>query len=213
MERMNRNIGQILRTAICPDQKDWVEKLDIVEYAINSSVSTSTGYAPFELNYGYMPRMMKELRSPKALNKGIKEFASRVLSNVVAAHDAIIEARSFQTLHANSKRDEDLILQKGDLVYLLTKNLNMPKGRVAKLCPKFLGPYKIEEADPRSSNYVLELPKPLRERRIHCKFHISLLKPHYPSSDLAFQNRSQPEPYDFVLDNEHEWFVEEIIGH
>jgi hypothetical protein len=44
-EQMNRNIGQILRTAVRPDQKDWIEKIDMVEFAINSSISATTRYA------------------------------------------------------------------------------------------------------------------------------------------------------------------------
>jgi len=103
MERMNRNIGQILRTAIQPDQKDWIEKITMVEFAINTSVSASTGYAPFELNYGYVPQMMKEFRNAETFSKGVKEFAARALTNIAAAHDSIIESRTFQTFYANEK--------------------------------------------------------------------------------------------------------------
>ena len=28
----------------------------MVEFTINSSINATTGYAPFELNYGYMPQ-------------------------------------------------------------------------------------------------------------------------------------------------------------
>jgi hypothetical protein len=42
-------------------------------------------------------------------------------------------------------------------------------------------------------------------------FHTSLLKPYYPSSDSAFPNRLQPEPYNFGVTDDHEWFVDEII--
>ena len=212
-ERMNRNIGQILRTAVRPDQQDWVEKIDMVEFAINSSVSASTGYAPFELNYGFAPPVMKEFHNEETTSRGIKEFANNALYNVAAAHDAIIEARTFQTFYANQRRGEDPAIAKGDLVYLSTKNLNLPKGRTRKLCPKYIGPYKVLEARPKTSTYTLELPTPLQERRIHPTFHVSLLKPHIPSSDSAFPNRLQPEPYDFGLDDEHEWFVDEILGH
>ncbi|RDX41271.1 hypothetical protein OH76DRAFT_1332651, partial [Lentinus brumalis] len=55
--RAIRNVGQILRSVVQPDQLDWCDKLPLVEFAINSSVSASTGFAPFELNYGHMPRM------------------------------------------------------------------------------------------------------------------------------------------------------------
>ena len=55
-EWANRSIAQILWTVVANDQKDWLSKCLMVELAINSSVNATTGYAPFELNYGYMPR-------------------------------------------------------------------------------------------------------------------------------------------------------------
>ena len=36
-------------------QKNWSEKCSMAEFAINSSINTTTGYAPLKLNYGYMP--------------------------------------------------------------------------------------------------------------------------------------------------------------
>jgi hypothetical protein len=185
----------------------------MVEFAINSSVSKSTGYAPFELNNGYMPQMLKEFRDNGMTNKGIMEFAARAKTNIAAAHDAVIEVRTFQTFHANKKRGEDIAAKEGDLVYLSTKNFNLPKNRARKLCPKYIGPYKISGTIPEKSTYILELPTALQERRIHPTFHESLLKPYYPSYDSVFPNRLQPEPYDFGVTDDHEWFVDEIIRH
>ena len=54
-ERSIRTIMQILHSMISPNQKDWAEKVLMVEFAINSSMSGLTGFAPFELTYGYMP--------------------------------------------------------------------------------------------------------------------------------------------------------------
>jgi hypothetical protein len=212
-ERANRSIGQILRMAVQPDQKDWIEKIDMVEFAINSSISASTGYSLFKLNGGYIPRVMKEFRGTETTSKGIKEFAAQALMNVAVAHDAIIEARTLQMFHANQKRGEGLAASKGDLVYLSTKNLNLPKDRTRKLCPKYIGPYKISGAILEKSMYTLELPTALQERRIHLPFHESLLKRYHLSSDSAFPNRLQPEPYDFGVTDDHEWFVDEIIRH
>lgn len=59
------------------------------------------------------------------------------------------------------------MISPGDLVYLSMKNLNLPKGRAHKLCPKFVGPYKVTEAFPESSNYVIKLPVALQARQIH----------------------------------------------
>ena len=54
-ERANRSIAQILHTVVSNNQRDWSDKCPMVEFAINSSINATTGYAPFELNYGYMP--------------------------------------------------------------------------------------------------------------------------------------------------------------
>ena len=212
-ERAIRTVSQILRSIVRPDQKDWVEKIDMVEFAINSSVSETTGYAPFDLNGGYMPSMIKEIRSNENVAPGIKAFALSALEKLADAHDAIIEARAFQTRAANKKRGPEPQIAVGDLVYLSTKNLNIPKNRARKLCPKYIGPYKVAEARPDTSTYTLELPAALRERRILSTFHVSLLKPYHASSDAMFPNRLQPEPYDFGSQDDQEWFVDEIIGH
>lgn len=50
-ERINRSIGQIIRSMIGADQTDWYEKLALAEFVIHSAVNSSTGFAPSELNY------------------------------------------------------------------------------------------------------------------------------------------------------------------
>ena len=170
-------------------------------------------YAPFELNNGYMPQMLKEFQDGKTMAKGIMEFTAHAKTNIAAAHDAIIEVRMLQMFQANQKRGEDIAAKKGDLMYLSTKNLNLPKNRARKLCPKYIGPYKISETILEKSTYTLELPTALQDCQIHPTFHKSLLKLYHASCDSAFPNRLQPEPYDFGVMDKHEWFVDEIIGH
>jgi len=99
----NRSIGQILRSVVNPDQKNWVDKIDMVKFAINSSISATTGYSLFELNYGYAPSMIKEIQNDEVVAQGIKAFALATLQNLVDAHDAIIESRVFQTHTANKR--------------------------------------------------------------------------------------------------------------
>ena len=57
-ERANQTITQMLRQCINDKQTDWVAKLLAIEFAINSAQSESTGFAPFFLNTGRMPRSM-----------------------------------------------------------------------------------------------------------------------------------------------------------
>lgn len=141
-ERANRTITQMLRSMVEPRQIDWVDHLPLVEFAMNSCRSASTGYAPFELNYGYLPRTLTTF-DPEASLPGVKEFAQRANSSMMAAHDAIIASRVLQTHHANKRRKGHDDLKEGSLVYLSTENLKLPTGRAKKLAPKFIGPFPI----------------------------------------------------------------------
>ena len=77
----NRSIAQILHTVVSNDQKDWSSKCLMVEFAINSSVNVTTGYAPFELNHRYMSRSKQHISTDTTFkgtvgNKTIWMFGS-----------------------------------------------------------------------------------------------------------------------------------------
>jgi len=71
-ERANRSIGQILRTLVRPDQTDWVDKIPLTEFALNSNISSSTGFAPFELNYGHMPMIIGGITPIEKAKPGVR---------------------------------------------------------------------------------------------------------------------------------------------
>jgi hypothetical protein len=135
------------------------------------------------------------------------------LQNLTDAHNMIIEAQVFHTCKTNNHHTRKPAISKGTLVFLSTKNLNMLKGRARKLCPKFVGPYKVLNAHPDTSTYILELPTALLSCRIVLTFHVLLLRPYHATDDNMFPNRVQPEPYDFGAPDDQEWFVEELLGH
>ena len=95
-ERANRSIAQILHTVVSNDQQDWSDKCLMVEFAINSSINTTTGYAPFKLNYRYMPRSGQHILTD-TIFKGVKQFAQQAVWNLMDVHDAILEHRIGQT--------------------------------------------------------------------------------------------------------------------
>jgi hypothetical protein len=132
---------------------------------------------------------------------------------MVIAHDTLIEARVFQKMYADKKQHSEPEIKEGNMVYLSTKNISMPKGRASKLVPRYVGPYKVTKAIPSSSNYELELPEELVRRRIHPRFHVSLLRPHQLNNDTLFPNRKRAEPYDFGTPDNAEWTVDKLVGH
>ena len=184
----------------------------MAEFAINSSVNTTTGYAPFELNYGYMPRSGQHI-SMNTTFKGIKQFAQQTLWNLIDVHNAILEHRIMQMHYSNKHRRPDVIYHENNMIYLSNKNLALPKGRARKLMPRFLGPYKVLKAMNDSSNVTLELPPELKDRRISPTFHTNLVRPYVKNNDILFPKREARSYYDFGNNDKQEWFVDEILAH
>jgi hypothetical protein len=54
--------------------------------------------------------------------------------------------------YTNSKQHEEPKIEVDNLIYLLTKNITMPKGRASKLVPKFVGQYRVSKVIPATSN-------------------------------------------------------------
>ena len=121
-----------------PDQLDWPKHLPTAEFALNSSVNKSTGFAPFKLTYGYVPRTIQSVETSEYA--GVQEYAEAARDMVAHAHDAMIASRIEQTHYANTRcRLDEVNLETGQKAYLSTENLNLPKARARKLMPKYIG--------------------------------------------------------------------------
>jgi len=70
----------------------------------------------------------------------IRVYTQRMKLALISAHDALLTARVKQTIQANRKQRASPLV-KGDLVYISTKNIHLPKGTSRKLVPKFIRPY------------------------------------------------------------------------
>lgn len=210
-ERLIQIVNQVLRAQIQPDQKDWLSKLPMVEFAINSSTNAATGFAPFELTYGYMPVIHRPI--PATPFAGVRDFVQQAHRNLTEAQDALIESRVAQTHYANAKRREEPQYEVGDRVYLSTQNLALPKGRVRKLLPRFIGPFEILKANLRGATYTLKLTDEMVRRKIHPTFHISLLKPYIPNDESQFPGREATKFYDVGIPEDQEWVVDSILDH
>src|ERR1700722_5315656 len=133
------------------------------------------GFAPFELNYGYLPTFISGITPNENAKPGVHKFINPAINNLEEAHNAIIESQVRQMLHVNKHRRADALYNVSEHVYLSTDNLNLPKNRSRKLMPKYIGPYKITQSYPNESRYTLDLPPELKAQRIHPLFHVSRL--------------------------------------
>jgi hypothetical protein len=211
-ERAIQTMVQVLWSVINDCQTNWVEQLLLVEFAMNSANNESTGFAPFETNYGWMPRIIQGV-SFESERPGIKQFVQEITNTLDKTFDRLLVQRTRQAIKANRHRREGQSFKEGDLVLLSTENLNMPKGRAHKLCLRYIGPYRIIKAVPQTSTYKIELSPDLRAHRIHDTFHEKLLKPYVMNDDDKFPKRETCVPYDIGNNPDQEWVVDTIEDH
>jgi hypothetical protein len=115
--------------------------------------------------------------------------------------------------YTNRRCAQDDTFVAGNLVYVSTSDLSLPKGRAAKLLPKYIGLFKIIDACPEVSAYTVELPTQLRAHRLHNRFYRSKLRAHIPNDDALFPHRETHPYYDFSTPDNQEWLVDEILAH
>ena len=92
----------MLRYCIDVDQKNWAIKLPLIEFALNSARSDTTGFSPFFLNSGREPGTMVWNVNLEHYN-GVRVFAQRMKEALMQAHDAILATRVKQTVIANRR--------------------------------------------------------------------------------------------------------------
>lgn len=184
----------------------------MIEFTLNSSINSSTGFTPFELNCGHMPQITP-FPTEDIIYPGVKVFTQKAHANLAMAHDTIIEACISMTYHANWHHSEEKPYDIDDLIYLSTVNLNLPKQRTQKLAPKYIGPFCVVKSYPGTSTYELELSAKLAAQQIHPVFHVSLLWPFEPNDDSLFPSHESKHFHNFGMPDDDEWLVNKIVGH
>jgi len=201
-ERANRTLEEVLRHFVSPRQDDWDEWLSMAEFAINDSVSPSTGYTPFYLAYG------QEVRSPVDLIEVVVPAAQSSAADIDAAiqhaKTKLTEAQASQARYANQSR-QDVQFNVGDRVRLATTNLSLPSTMSKKLRAKYIGPLKVEKViNPVAVK--LKLPPTLK---IHPVFHVSLIRPWKDDTEFP-EHKGDAAPVQ-VYPEDNQWLVDKLL--
>ena len=216
-ERTNRTVVQALRFHVQRNQGDWVRALPRVRFHLMNTVNVSTGFSGFQLKMGRSPRVLPPLVDETVSLAPVDVQQARLVLkelelDVLKAKDALLKAKVEQASEANKSRTYRPVFREGELVMLSTQNRRdeyKAKGeqRVAKLMPRFDGPYKVIKAHQEFSAYTLDLPNSNK----FPTFHVSQLKPFRATDRELFPERVKDWPDSVIVDGFEEWPVEAII--
>jgi hypothetical protein len=168
-------------------------------------MNSSTGKVPFEIVYGYLPRII-----PPAVyddyNPTAMDFVQARMLHHLETQDAIIAAKTQQAMDANKTRLDSKVdpIKVGDWVIREVeygrKDINAPR----KLLTRWIGPYKVISHDLTYTLYTLDLNK----EKAHPSFHVSKIKP-YEDEPHTPQRRPRISPT-IEADNLE---IDKVIGH
>jgi transposase InsO family protein len=165
VERWNATLVDML--AQLSREKDWDQSLGLACLAYNSSVHSSTGYAPMELACTREPAPSIWARQPSLIprsREGKLKFRHELLARAAKLCSAAKETNTlrlqrYKYLYDHHVRRRSANLQVGDSVFVRTHMIE--PGRSPKLSYPVSGPYPVVELD---GPHVVVLTREGRER-------------------------------------------------
>lgn len=195
-EIMNQILEQYLRCYVNYQQNDWVEWLPLAQWAYNSANIENIGMSPFRANYGFDPTI--EIHATHIVNAPAATAQAATITEIQKElQQEWIFLQNRMKYYADKKRLPAPILEEGNKVYLIRKNIKTRRPS-DKLDWKKIGPFFIKRKL-SDTNYELSLPEGMR---IHPIFHISLLEKAPDESTIATR---------ITVDDSSEYEVERIL--
>ena len=194
---MNQHMETALHIFGNFQQSDWSDLLPLVQYQLNSHISSTTKQVPYETWMGFVPMAYQpQCDSTVLAVENCKQYLQDAWAKAV---DAITQAQVLW-----KKTSKFCLYQKGDQVWLKGTNLCMSHPS-HKLRLKIFGPFEIMEAL-SSVTYHLNLPQ---SWKLHNAFHASLLSPYYKTSEYGIGYLT---PTPSLIEGEPEWEVDTILA-
>ncbi|XP_054643421.1 uncharacterized protein LOC129187765 isoform X1 [Dunckerocampus dactyliophorus] len=159
-QRFNRTLGSMIRCLPLAAKQHWVQQIQTLTFAYNATVHETTGYAPFYLMFGRVPRLPVDMVFKQVLKDAnvvdSRSYASKLMTNLhEAAAIAQRHARKEQLHQADgyNKRVRGTCLHVGDRVLLANKAERGKKKLADKWEPTI---YTIIDCNPQTHIYRIE---------------------------------------------------------
>uniref|UniRef100_A0A672M491 Gypsy retrotransposon integrase-like protein 1 n=1 Tax=Sinocyclocheilus grahami TaxID=75366 RepID=A0A672M491_SINGR len=171
VERFNRTLGNMIR-ALSPDVKrDWPRRLQTLTFLYNCTTHETTGYAPFYLMFGRVPRLPIDILFRSVLNDSAVTCCDKFVITLVkdlkeALQIAQEHATKEQKRHAElyNRRVKGLDIDIGDQVLLANKT-ERGKRKVADRWESTV--YTVVDRIPDIHTYRIRNPATGQEKVVH----------------------------------------------
>lgn len=170
-ERFNRTLGSMIRALPPRDKQKWPQMLQTLTFAYNCTAHESTGYAPFYLMYGRIPRLPVDVMFHSiGRDDDIMDYDSYIAKMRDDLKEALnlaqANARASQERQAElyNKGTKGCDIEEGDQVLLANKG---ERGR-RKLADKWESiPYVVISKDSRCHTFRIKNTNTGREKVVH----------------------------------------------
>ncbi|GKC40982.1 RNA-directed DNA polymerase [Tanacetum coccineum] len=180
-EVVNRSLGNLLRSLIGDNAKQWDLILPQAEFAYNRSVNRTTGKSPFEVVYGRNPITPLDLVPVPEVGQFSEEGADQseqIKELHRSVREQIIRHNEQYKEHAD-KRRKQVLYREGDLVWIHLRKERFPAGHFGKLKPRGDGPFRVLKKI-NDNAYKIELPG---HYNVSATFNVADLSPYKGDSD------------------------------
>ncbi|XP_049516947.1 uncharacterized protein LOC125942720 [Dermacentor silvarum] len=173
----NRSLLSVLRKASPENQPSWVTKLEEAAFAVNTTLDTSTGFSPFELLYGYIPRLPAERYQPVS-NSSLKDGSLDVQAHRTEAMANCEEAQDRRKNFYDGMHCPHTV-SVGDFVWIRHQQPVL-KG-LEKLSPRFRSIYCLAERLTPATFRAIQVSSPSTRHSAQPRtVHVSQLKRYVP---------------------------------
>ncbi len=199
-ERSNQSVEIALRCLLAGQyEENWTKLLPEVELALNTSRNASTGRSPYEVIYGFKPRLDI---TPKSDDEEVQDFAEKRQLIRKDVETALELAQTKMAIQYDQHHTTPLFRGKVWLRLIRSgKGYKMPGS--SKLSPIRTGPFTIKRQVGQLA-WELELPE-------HMKIHPVISCIHLEQYEEDPFHRLPPEPKPVVVDGQDEYVVEKLL--
>ena len=190
-EAINRLMGNLLRSFVGKNLRQWDLILAQIEFAYNNSTNQATGKCPFEVVYGMCPLSPLDL-TPSPSTQQYSADAEQRANEIKKLHEQVRGRIEKQNSRYKTQRDKHHKLhtfKEGDLVWIHLRKERFPNKPNDKLSPRADGPFRVTQKI-NDNAYKIELPG---DYGVSATFNVVDLSPYFDDEEgFRLENESSP---------------------